>query len=535
MANSEQAGVIKAQRHPKRYESHKYWGRKPANIVRDYIARYTKPGDRVLDPFCGSGVTLFEALALGRNAGGYDLNPIACFIAENLMAKEVDILALQKTGEAIIKKVADAFPYYEVQCECGEVGALINAVWRDGQYIAKYYVCSRCGHQMADTTPFDRHLLEQVSLPADLWYPKDALPLNADAKYVHELFSKRNLLALGLLLREIKGVQDKAIRNLLLYTFTSNVAFTSRLIPVNKKRFRQSRNCSGIWGFKRFWLPSFHVENNVFRYFRNRLKRTIAAKMETNRLLAQTQARAEVINRSAIGLPELAKQSVDFIFTDPPFGNMIPYLNLSTLWNAWLQFEVNDEDEIIIDQARDEKDYYHKMLAVFEECQRVLKADGFLVVAFNNKNIRVWRLLLAAIRRANFRLRECLPAQDGEVSFTQTTTSAKGSLRGHFVYVFQKGEGTPLGDRSAVEVEGAMAQIEGELADFVAEGPKSTTEIYNHLIPFMVNYNLLHEGLKDDTIERLLDKRCDLVTRSQQRVIEGEVVDLKSYYWTLKG
>jgi 16S rRNA G966 N2-methylase RsmD len=535
MANLEQAGVIKAQRHPKRYESHKYWGRKPANIVRDYIARYTKPGDRVLDPFCGSGVTLFEASALDRNAVGYDLNPIACFIAENLMAKDVDILALEGMGEAIIKRVEERYPYYVVGCGCGEMGALINAVWRDGRYIAKYYVCPHCGHQMAGTTPFDRQLLEQISLPTDLWYPKDALPPNADAKYVHELFSKRNLLALGLLLREIRGVQDKTIRNLLLYTFTSNVAFTSRLIPVNKKRFRQGRNCSGIWGFKRFWLPNFHVENNVFRYFRNRLKRTIAAKTETNRLLAQTQAGAQVINRSATGMPELAERSVDFIFTDPPFGNMIPYLNLSTLWNAWLQFEVNDEDEIIIDQARDEGDYYRKMLAVFEECQRVLKADGFLVVAFNNKNIRVWRLLLEAIRRANFRLRECLPAQDGEVSFTQTTTSAKGSSRGHFVYVFQKGEGTSLGGRSAVEIEGIIAQIEGELVDFMAEGPKSTTEIYNHLIPFMVNHNLLHEGLKDDTIERLLDKRCELVTRSQQRMIEGEVVDLKSYYWALKG
>jgi len=36
----------------------------------------------VLDPFCGSGTTLVEAIALGHNAVGVDLNPLACLIAE---------------------------------------------------------------------------------------------------------------------------------------------------------------------------------------------------------------------------------------------------------------------------------------------------------------------------------------------------------------------------------------------------------------------------------------------------------------------
>lgn len=46
-------------------------------IARVVIAKATRPGERVLDPFCGSGTVLLEATLAGRRAAGVDLNPIA--------------------------------------------------------------------------------------------------------------------------------------------------------------------------------------------------------------------------------------------------------------------------------------------------------------------------------------------------------------------------------------------------------------------------------------------------------------------------
>ncbi len=45
------------------------------------IAALTKPGARVLDPFCGSGTVLAEARVLGRRAIGIDANPLAIELA----------------------------------------------------------------------------------------------------------------------------------------------------------------------------------------------------------------------------------------------------------------------------------------------------------------------------------------------------------------------------------------------------------------------------------------------------------------------
>jgi hypothetical protein len=61
---------------------HAYPARMHAAIATHVIERLTKPGARVVDPFCGSGTVLVEAMTLGRRSAGVDLNPLAIRIAE---------------------------------------------------------------------------------------------------------------------------------------------------------------------------------------------------------------------------------------------------------------------------------------------------------------------------------------------------------------------------------------------------------------------------------------------------------------------
>lgn len=63
---------------PKRgsWATHKgdYRGNWPPQMARALILMYTKPGDTVLDPMVGSGTTCIEAILLGRNCIGVDIN-----------------------------------------------------------------------------------------------------------------------------------------------------------------------------------------------------------------------------------------------------------------------------------------------------------------------------------------------------------------------------------------------------------------------------------------------------------------------------
>ena len=70
-----------AKRH---YGVHPYFTRRPANVVRAYIKHFTQPGDVVLDPFGGSGVTAIEAMLANRRGIRNDINPLANFIASQI-------------------------------------------------------------------------------------------------------------------------------------------------------------------------------------------------------------------------------------------------------------------------------------------------------------------------------------------------------------------------------------------------------------------------------------------------------------------
>lgn len=62
---------------------HTYPARMHPETAARLVELTTPPGGRVLDPFCGSGTVLVEALALGRRARGSDLNPLAVMLARS--------------------------------------------------------------------------------------------------------------------------------------------------------------------------------------------------------------------------------------------------------------------------------------------------------------------------------------------------------------------------------------------------------------------------------------------------------------------
>lgn len=62
---------------------------KPVELLRRFVARYSQPGDLILDPFMGSGTTLRAAKDLGRKAIGIEIDEAHCEAAANRCRQEV--------------------------------------------------------------------------------------------------------------------------------------------------------------------------------------------------------------------------------------------------------------------------------------------------------------------------------------------------------------------------------------------------------------------------------------------------------------
>jgi len=128
-----------------------YKGATPSYIIWNLLKRYTRSGDKVLDPMCGSGTTLDVCKDLGRDGVGFDLQPFRKDITLGdarhlpLPAGSIDFVFvdppysthLQYSGrpECIGELDAEGGGYYEAM---DEVIAEIDRVLKPGRYMGLY-------------------------------------------------------------------------------------------------------------------------------------------------------------------------------------------------------------------------------------------------------------------------------------------------------------------------------------------------------------------------------------------------------------
>ena len=195
--------------------------------------------------------------------------------------------------------------------------------------------------------------------------------------------------------RELHRIEDDNVAGFLAFVFTS---LYQRVTKLSEFRF-----WGGSGNTANFNVPYIFNEPNVFVTF-ERKARTIQDHLETT---AKSYAgRSLVRTGSATDLSFLPKNSVDLVFTDPPFGANINYSEMNTLWEAWLGAFTDTKHEAIVNrfQHKDLAAYGGLMLNSLKECYRVLRPGHWLLLVFMNSSQDVWDALRRAVLDAGFSL-----------------------------------------------------------------------------------------------------------------------------------
>lgn len=435
------------------YRAHSYHTKVPPEAILPFIQEFTQPGELVLDPFCGSGMTGVAALMAGRSALLSDLSPAAVHIAKNYTTncdpKEFRE-ALQRVEKAIEPTVnwlyrpggSNRIVEYTTWSDlyaCPDKGGRIlywdvvrAANGTDGDRLT----CPVCrgqhrkedllwvgeevvqSHTSQGSSRIDTHeptreelalIAEANATPIPYWIP--AVPFGADREMwraAHRamgitsaagFFTVRNLHALAALRHEIIHNSAGRVREALMFAFTAAVNRASRRYQWNSKR--PTNVMTGT-----LYISSLRYEWNVWSLFR----RKAADVLRYYDSFPRTLGKVEVFQRSATDLGCIPDSSVDMVFMDPPFGSNIFYADSSLLWEAWLGQLTDPTSEIVVNKHRNASeggksldDYADLMSRSFFEAARVLKRGGHAVLAFSNSDDGVWSSVQKALAEAGLK------------------------------------------------------------------------------------------------------------------------------------
>lgn len=143
------------------------------------------------------------------------------------------------------------------------------------------------------------------------------------------------------------------------------------------------------------FTPSLHLERNVFDVLRRKLKKLKSLATKQQRSSCQS-------TQSVVDLRNIPSGTVDYIFTDPPFGESLQYAELNMFVEAWLRVRTELEEDCVLNYVhkKDLQFYSRMMHSAFREYSRVLKPGRWITIEFHNSQNAVWGAIQQAIESA---------------------------------------------------------------------------------------------------------------------------------------
>lgn len=422
-----------------------------------------------------------------------DLSPAATFIATNYVAP-FELHAFERSADQIIRAVREEIGWmYETKHTDGTLGEIENVVWSEvfscpecagevnflenaqkanSTKVLDEFPCPHCGKLLTKKklerlyiTRIDQALGEAISTPkravtlihysikgksfskkpdsADLAkldeieslsVPREAptFPFPFDdmweaprmrdkgISHVHHLYTARALHAISAFWRAAERYSDRRLSALLKFWLDSHLV---NLSIMNRYRPDVSFPYNPMSGS--YYIPSLIAEASPFTAYKNKKKRII----DSIKQYKPRQGSYIVSTGSASNLG-VANDSIDYIFTDPPFGDNIPYSELNFVAESWHKVLTDAKLDSIVDRSKKNKlaqknvdDYRRLMTACFSEYYRVLKPGRWMTVVFSNTKAAVWNSLQTALQEAGFVVANVSALDKQQGSFKAVTTA----------------------------------------------------------------------------------------------------------------
>lgn len=329
---------------------------------------------------------------------------------------------------------------------------------------------------------------------------------------VHQFFLTRAAHAMGVLWRKAKEWPDPRTREMLLFMVEQAIWTGSILNRYRPTGFSQvNQYLTGV-----YYVASQHAECSPWYVLEGKLDRLA----KTFRSFKPIAGSAAITTGTAFSLP-VPDNSIDYVFTDPPFGENIYYADLNFFVESWHGVMTDAHPEAIIDRFKKKAlpEYQSLMQRCFKEYYRVLKPGRWMTVVFSNSKAAVWNAIQVALQEAGFVVAEVSALDKLQGSYRQVTSTT--AVKQDLVISAYKPDGgleQRFGERGATPdsawdfVKAHLKQLsvikpKDELLEFVVE--RDQRRIYDRLIAWFVRHDSpvpvssseFQEGLRQRSLE----------------------------------
>jgi len=554
------------------YDVHSYWSKKPYLAIERFINHYTKSNDIIMDPFCGCGSTLQAALGLGRKAIGIDLNPSATHITANTLTY-VDPPVFQKAADQILvnlKKLFDTLYGVTFRGESYIISSLIHAEQVRCIKCLRFFsilqphssksrsACPHCNESFSTrsrNTAFGPDEIVAVELRRSrnsrrgmlIWLSDEqeianqlsAQNMEAKADQIRntynylmpkrlidfggrlattgsitigKLFDDRALCMLDALKQTISKSNESVVHGKLLLAFTAILKNCSKMY-----RFHEGGGGSPIGAY---YVPPIRKEINPLLAFSEKVSAILKSLDEISKwqsldFCVSTQSSCDV---------DITSNSIDYIFTDPPYADTMPFGALNFIWDAWLDPEWGWESQEAISE-----NWKPKLLQIFKEMYRVAKPGSYCSVCYHDTSEGTWQDLIDIMAEAGFQEvigKDVLFIETTQQAYQQTV-SDKVVKRDHVVN-FRKpkpGEVTEDVAITGYEDETTFSEkVRRIIRDYLGANPGcSKDRIYDEVVSRMVRRGQMEAHNFDELLRQVAE---EVKTPVMKNLFEQKDADL---------
>lgn len=351
-----------------------------------------------------------------------------------------EVVFLDEALDEESKRVKDSFPCPHCQAEVSKRSLLkayatvFDTIANETHQVPQRkpsLICYKIGKTRYEKKPdhVDLEVLQkinQMDLPHEL--PRAALPYmhmtherarmdRSGVTHIHHFFLPRAAQTLGMLWRKAKAQPDVRIRNMLYFFLDQSIWGFTILNRYSPSHFSQvNRQMNGV-----YYVPSQTSECSPWYNLKGKADRLPKAFQ-----CSYARANGVITGTGSTAILRAPDHSIDYIFTDPPFGENIYYADLNFLVESWYGVLSNANAEAIVDKAKKKglPEYQELMRRCFAEYYRVLKPGRWITIVFHNSRNAVWNAIQEALQNVGFVVADVRTLDKQQGSYRQVTSMA---------------------------------------------------------------------------------------------------------------